>query len=62
MPKMDMQTVFQGLLHPVWSANRGAGLDAVDRDSMLNSRPRKRLGHQAPEELFDVFLDVVYAA
>ena len=28
----------------------------------LNSRPRKRLGYQAPEELFDVFLDNIYIA
>ena len=28
----------------------------------LNSRPRKRLGYQTPEELFDAFLDNLYAA
>ena len=28
----------------------------------LNSRPRKRLGYQTPEELFDAFLDSLYAA
>ena len=28
----------------------------------LNGRPRRRLGYQTPEELFDAFLDSVYAA
>ena len=28
----------------------------------LNGRPRKRLGYRTPEELFDDFLDSVYAA
>lgn len=28
----------------------------------LNSRPRKRLGYQTPEELFDAFLDKLYIA
>ncbi len=28
----------------------------------LNGRPRRRLGHQMPEELFEAFLDSVYAA
>jgi IS30 family transposase len=28
----------------------------------MNGRPRRRLGYQTPEELFDDFLDVVYAA
>jgi len=28
----------------------------------LNSRPRKRLGYRTPEELFDAFLDSLYAA
>ena len=28
----------------------------------LNSRPRKRLNYQTPEELFDAFLDSLYAA
>ncbi len=27
----------------------------------MNGRPRRRLGYQTPEELFDAFLDVVYA-
>jgi IS30 family transposase len=27
----------------------------------LNGRPRRRLGYRAPEELFDTFLDTVYA-
>ena len=28
----------------------------------LNGRPRKRLGYRTPEELFDDFLDSLYAA
>ena len=28
----------------------------------LNGRPRKKLGYRTPEELFDEFLDSVYAA
>ena len=28
----------------------------------LNGRPRKKLGYRTPEELFDKFLDSVYAA
>jgi len=28
----------------------------------LNGRPRRRLGYQTPEELFDTFLDNIYAA
>mgnify|MGYP000673935028 CR=1 FL=1 len=28
----------------------------------LNSRPRKRLGYRTPEELFEAFLDKIYAA
>ena len=28
----------------------------------LNSRPRKRLGYRTPEELFEAFLDNLYAA
>ena len=28
----------------------------------LNGRPRKKLGYRTPEELFDAFLDTVYAA
>lgn len=28
----------------------------------LNGRPRRRLGYRTPEELFDAFLDSVYAA
>ena len=28
----------------------------------LNGRPRRRLGYQTPEELFEAFLDSVYAA
>ena len=28
----------------------------------LNGRPRKKLGHCIPEELFEVFRDTVYAA
>ena len=28
----------------------------------LNGRPRKRLGYRTPEELFDAFLDCVFAA
>lgn len=27
----------------------------------LNGRPRKKLGYRTPEELFDEFLDSVYA-
>ena len=33
-------------------------LSAADE---LNARPRKKLGHATPEELFDAFLDQVYA-
>lgn len=28
----------------------------------LNGRPRKKLGYRTPEELFDAFLDRVFAA
>ena len=28
----------------------------------LNNRPRKRLGYRTPEELFEAFLDNLYAA
>ena len=28
----------------------------------LNGRPRKKIGYRTPEELFDEFLDSVYAA
>jgi IS30 family transposase len=28
----------------------------------LNGRPRRRLGYRTPEELFDAFLDTIYAA
>lgn len=28
----------------------------------MNGRPRKGLGYQTPEELFEVFLDSIYAA
>lgn len=34
-------------------------LSAADE---LNGRPRKKLGYRTPEELFDEFLDFVYAA
>ena len=34
-------------------------LSATDE---LNGRPRKKLGYRTPEELFDEFLDSVYAA
>ena len=34
-------------------------LSAADE---LNGRPRKKLGYRTPEELFDEFLDSVYAA
>lgn len=33
-------------------------LSAADE---LNARPRKKLGYATPEELFDSFLDRVYA-
>jgi len=28
----------------------------------LNGRPRRKLGYRTPEELFEAFLDKVYAA
>lgn len=34
-------------------------LAAVDE---LNGRPRRKLGYRTPEELFEAFLDAVYAA
>ena len=34
-------------------------LSAADE---LNGRPRKKLGYRTPKELFDEFLDSVYAA
>ena len=34
-------------------------LSAADE---LNGRPHKKLGYRTPEELFDEFLDSVYAA
>ena len=34
-------------------------LSAADK---LNGRPRKKLGYRMPEELFDAFLDAVFAA
>jgi len=36
--------------------------DVLSFADELNSRPRKRLGYRTPEELFDAFLDSVYAA
>ena len=38
--------------------NRGI-LAAADE---LNGRPRRKLGYRTPEELFELFLDAVYAA
>ena len=34
-------------------------LSAADK---LNGRPRRKLGYHTPEELFEAFLDRVYAA
>jgi IS30 family transposase len=36
--------------------------DVLSFADELNSRPRRRLGYRTPEELFDAFLDSVYAA
>ena len=47
---------------------KGASLEQyTDEDILaaadeLNGRPRKKLGYRTPEELFDEFLDSVYAA
>ena len=39
-----------------WAINCDSAADE------LNGRPRKKLGYRTPEELFDEFLDSVYAA
>lgn len=44
---------------PVGERKNGYILAAADE---LNGRPRKKLGYRTPEELFDEFLDSVYAA
>lgn len=36
--------------------------DILSAADELNGRPRKKLGYHTPEELFDAFLDVVFAA
>lgn len=45
---------------------KGASIDSFTDDEilmaadMMNSRPRKKLGYNTPEELFDDFIDRVY--
>ena len=47
---------------------KGVSIEKYSSDDVLrfadelNSRPRKRLGYQTPEELFDAILDSLYAA
>ena len=47
---------------------KGASIeDFTDEDILsaadeLNGRPRRKLGYRTPEELFDAFLDCVFAA
>ena len=47
---------------------RGVSIEAFSAEYILaaadelNGRPRKKLGYRTPEELFDEFLDSVYAA
>ena len=36
--------------------------DILSAADELNGRPRKKLGYRTPEELFDAFLDAVFAA
>ena len=36
--------------------------DTLSAADELNGRPRKKLGYHTPEELFDAFLDAVFAA
>lgn len=47
---------------------KGASIEAFSDEDILsaadelNGRPRKKLGYRTPEELFDAFLDAVFAA
>ena len=47
---------------------KGASIEAFSDEDILsaadelNGRPRKKLGYHTPEELFDAFLDAVFAA
>ena len=47
---------------------KGVSIEAFSAEHILtaadelNGRPRKKLGYRTPEELFDEFLDSVYAA
>ena len=49
-------------------APKGASIESFSPEYILsaadelNGRPRKKLGYRTPEELFDEFLDSVYAA
>ena len=44
------------------SIERYSPEDVLSFADDLNGRPRKRLGYQTPEELFDAFLDSIYVA
>lgn len=43
------------------SMERFSDEDALNIADTLNQRPRRVLGHHTPSELFDAFLDEVYA-
>ena len=46
---------------------KGASPEAYTKEDiliaaeLLNGRPRKKLGYRTPEEMFDEFLDAIYA-
>ncbi len=44
------------------SIERFTDEDILAAADELNGRPRRKLGYLSPEELFEVFLDFVYAA
>lgn len=55
-----------GMLRPFLP--KGTSIEKYSAEQVLafademNSHPRKRLGYRTPEELFDIFLDRIYAA
>jgi hypothetical protein len=61
---------FQALFCIIWrilvavSAFKGKQISGIEPLCGVtnNGRPRRRLGYQTPEELFDAFLDALYAA
>ena len=54
--------LFRAFVPKEVSINAYTDEDILAAADELNGRPRRKLGYRTPEELFDAFLDRVFAA